>query len=241
MATVIDRPRRRVARDPFYPVMALVIATFAAAGFVPSYAASLAPPGLPWWVHLHGVVMTSWLLLFLAQSWLVRTCRLALHRTLGWASVALIVVMVPLAVATDMMAVRRGATPPIFTPAGMMATDWVDLATFVALYAAAVTLRRRADWHKRLLLSATVLLSFPGIGRIGVLHLLPLSGALSGAMVVLFALALTGPVHDLLRRGRVHPAYGWGVGAIVLAQPLHLLVAASPPMQALAARLISFS
>ena len=239
MATVMQQPPRRAARDAFYPLMALVIAAFAAAGFVPSYTASLAPPGLPWWVHLHGAVMTGWLLLFITQSWLVRARNLALHRTLGYASIALVMLMVPLAVATDIMSVKRGAVPPIFTPAALVAIDWVDLATFVSLYVAAIVLRRRSDWHKRLLLSATVLLSVPGIGRIGVLHLLPFSDALTGAVLVLFLLALAGPVHDLIRRGRVHSAYYWGVGAIVLAQPLHLLVAASPPMQSLAARLTS--
>ena len=43
----------------FFATLSLVIALIIAAGFGPSYAASLAPPGLPIWVHLHGAVMVG--------------------------------------------------------------------------------------------------------------------------------------------------------------------------------------
>jgi hypothetical protein len=43
----------------FFATMSLVVALVIVAGFGPTYAASLAPPGLPAWVHLHGAVMRS--------------------------------------------------------------------------------------------------------------------------------------------------------------------------------------
>jgi hypothetical protein len=228
------RPAVKGSARRFYTVMAATIAVVVAAGFGPSYTSSLAPPGLPWWVHLHGAAMTAWITLFAVQAWLVGRRDLKLHRNLGFGGLALAVAIVPLGFATTMLCARRGATPPFFTPAQMMADDMVDVLVFLALVSAAVVLRRRGEWHKRLLLCATVLLSWPAMGRLvghwghSLAAVIPVSTAL------LLALALVGPIYDFVTRRTVHPAYAWGIGAIVLAQLVHTLLAASAPMAALA-------
>ncbi len=142
--------------------------------------------------------------------------------------------MVPLGLATNLLAVKRGATPPFFTPAQMMAADGFDLLLFASLFTAAVLLRKQAAWHKRLMLCATVLLAWPAIGRLSPLRSFGLSGIIPASIVLLILLALVGPAFDLVTRRRIHPAYLWGVGLIIAAQPLHALIAASPPVQALA-------
>ena len=53
-------------------------------------------PALPWLVHLHGAVMTSWFLLFFAQTSLIARHRADLHRRLGTVGAVLVVVMVVL-------------------------------------------------------------------------------------------------------------------------------------------------
>lgn len=234
MAVGVERPSGARQGRVFYVSMAVVLALVVLAGFGPTYSASLAPPGLPIWVHLHGAVMVGWIVLFAVQAWLVRGRALALHRRLGWASIALAAAIVPLGFATTMLAVRRGATPPFFSDAQMMAADMVDVVLFAGLYAAAILGRRESEWHKRLLLCATTLLTWPALGRLIPLRSLGLEMIIPAASVLLILLALAGPLNDLLARRRVHPAYLWGVGLILLAQPLHLLVAASPPLTALA-------
>jgi hypothetical protein len=221
-------PRRRV----FYTAMALLVAAYVLYGFGRSYAASLAPPGLPVWVHLHGLAFTSWIALFVAQTWLVGRGGYALHRRLGWASLGLVGAMMVLGVSTTLLCVRRGAVPPFFTPGLMLALDFLGLAGFGALYGAGVVLRRRPEWHKRLMLCATILLSTPALARI--IHLGPLGKAapfvLLGALLALTAL---GALYDLLTRRAPHPAYAWGAAAmaasILLAGPLGF----SAPMHAL--------
>jgi hypothetical protein len=220
----------------FFSVMALVVALVVAAGFGPTYTASLPPPGLPIWVHLHGLVMASWIVLFAAQAWLVGRRALPLHRRLGWASIGLVALMLPLGLATTTLAVQRGATPPFFTPAQMMAADFLDLFLFVGLFAAAVALRRQGAWHKRLMLCATVLLAWPAIGRLAPLRGVGLSNIIPVASTLLVLLALVGPAFDLATRRRIHPAYVWGVGLIAAAQLLHNTLAATPLIQGLAAR-----
>jgi len=218
-----------------FAIMALVVIAVIAAGFGPSYAASLGAPGLPFWVHLHGAVMTTWVLLFALQTALVRRRSLALHRALGFTSIGLVVVMVPLAIATDLLAIQRDAVPPFFTPAMMFAADLSDIVVFAVLFGWAVALRRRRDWHARLLLCATVVLTWPALGRLAPLHRFGLAMIVPLATAVLIALALVGPLNDLVRRGRVHPAYLWGVGLITLAQVLHGPIAASAPVRAIVA------
>jgi hypothetical protein len=140
--------------------------------------------------------------------------------------------MVPLGIATDLLAIQRGATPPFFTPAEMLTADVCDILLFAALFVWALLLRRRREWHKRLLLSATVLLTWPAIGRLGIVQHFGFSMVVPLSIAILIALALVGPVHDLVTRRRVHPAYLWAVSLIVLAQPLHALLATSGPLQA---------
>ncbi len=237
MATAPPRTPAAATGWTFFAAMSVLVAVVIAAGFGPTYARALAPPGLPFWVHVHGAAMAGWIVLFAVQATLIRRRSLALHRTLGWASVGLVAVMLPLGVATNLLAIRRGATPPFFTPEMMFAADNIDLLLFVGLFAWALAKRRQAQWHKRLLLCATVLMTWPALGR-----LVGRSGA-DFALVVpistalLFVLVLAGPVVDLVRRGRVHPAYLWGVGLIALAQPLHVVVANSAPAHALVAAL----
>jgi len=217
----------------FCAAMSLVVAMVVGVGFGPGYARGLASADLPWWLHLHGAVMAGWIALFVVQTALVRRRKIALHRTLGWLSIGLVAVMLPLGLATDILAIRRGSTPPFFTPAEMLAADSIDLLLFTGLVGAALLLRRHRDWHKRLLLCATILLTFPAFGRLdlvrgfGIPMILPISAAL------LILLALIGPVYDWVTRHRVHPAYLWGVGLIVLAQPLHIVLAESPPIRAI--------
>jgi len=216
----------------FFATMSLAVASVIVAGFGPTYTASLAPPGLPLWVHVHGLLMTSWIVLFVVQAALVRRRSLALHRTLGAASIALVIPMVPLAIATDLLAIQRGATPPFFTPAQMFSADVCDILLFAALFTWALVVRDQTEWHKRLLLCATVLLTWPAIGRlmsgiVGMQMVVPISVAL------LIGFALIGPLHDYWTNRRVHPAYICGVGLIVLAQPLHVALATSGIVQAI--------
>lgn len=222
----------------FFLIMSLIVALVIMSGFGPSYVSSLPPPGLPYWVHLHGAVMSAWVLLFVVQSWLAGRRAFSLHRRLGWLSIGLVVVMVPLGFVTNAMAVHRGATPPFFTPAMMMAADGLDLCLFVGLYTSAILLRRNGAWHKRLMLCATVLLTWPALGRLQPLHELGLSMIVPASVALLILLALIGPLFDLATRRRVHPAYLWGVGLIIVVQPLHGWLAVSPLIQAIANRLL---
>lgn len=234
MSTVFWRPLALRPETKFFAAMAAVIGLVVALGFGPTYAASLARPGLPLWVHLHGALMAAWVGLFALQSVLPAAGLQTWHRRLGWLSIGLVSVIVPLAFATNILAVKRGATPPFFSPAQMMAADGVDILLFAALYAAAVVLRHRPDWHKRLLLCASTLLTWPAFGRLAALSGVDMPMIIPVASACLVVAVLAGPAFDWIRTRRVHPAYLWGVGLILATLPAHAILAATPWLQGLA-------
>ena len=80
----------RRAERRFFTGMAVGILVLALAGFARTYflrpvLADPAPPlpALPPLIHLHGLLFTAWVVLFLGQVRLVAVKRVALHRRLG--------------------------------------------------------------------------------------------------------------------------------------------------------------
>ena len=159
---------------------------------------------------VHGVVFSAWLLLFLAQSLLIATRRVAVHRRLGIAGALLVAFMIPLGYATTVEMIRRG-----FDLSGDLRIEhdarpesifaFNDLLVFGVLAIAALAYRRQADIHKRLMLFANiVLMPAPLAHLIG--HT-PWLAAMPPAIVMvpisLFVIAAV--ARDFLIARRVHP------------------------------------
>ncbi|HEX5475859.1 MAG TPA: hypothetical protein VFX12_14460 [Vicinamibacterales bacterium] len=89
ISTVIERdsvapPRRRSGRF-FYRGIAIAAILTVFAGFARTYflKAWTGAPALPLLIHVHGLVFSLWLLLFLGQTILVARRRMGWHRRLG--------------------------------------------------------------------------------------------------------------------------------------------------------------
>src|SRR3954453_19528769 len=80
----------------FYFWLTLALVVFVVVGFAPSYYLPIltAPPSLTTLLHVHAVVFTVWMLLFLTQVGLVAAHRVRLHRQLGIASAIFAVIVV---------------------------------------------------------------------------------------------------------------------------------------------------
>ena len=74
----------RIIRSP-YVVAALACSTIAVTGFARSYflKSLFGSPPLPVLLHVHGVIMSLWCVLFFVQVYLVATDRIHVHRRLG--------------------------------------------------------------------------------------------------------------------------------------------------------------
>ena len=211
------RPTGRRPAPRFYRHVAIACAVVVVVGFGPSFYFKpiVAAPPLDWLRVLHGLVFTAWIGLFVAQPTLVAQGRTDIHRRLGFAGAALAAGMVALGLVTAIEAAHRGATPLTH-----LAIPFFAIATFAGLVGAAVSLRRNAEAHKRLMLMATVVILGAAFAR------LPLTAA--QVPPVFFVLTdlflLVGVAYDLRTRGRVHPAYVWGGLFILASQPLQLAV-----------------
>lgn len=233
--TAIEAGRRPVAGvgRRFYLIMSLLMAAVFIGGFGQTVPDDFThKPGLPLLLHVHGAVFTLWVLVFVAQPAFVARGSLKLHRQVGMAGAWLAGLMVIMGLVATIFAIRYKFIPSFFPPTIFLVMNGIGILVFGGLVAGGVALRRKAEWHKRLMLCATISILGPGLGR-----LLPMDSFGAAAPLVMFGVillfAFAGPVVDLFVRKRIHPAYAWGVGAIVLSNLLIAPLAFSAPAQAL--------
>jgi len=229
---------RSAAERRFYGIAAAVVAIIAFAGFAQSYylKSIFGAPELPRLVHLHGLVMTLWVALFITQTRLVAARRVDLHRRLGIAGAVLAALVVAVGIATAIEGARRGVSPGP-PPLVFLAIPIGVALLFGAFLGAALLMRRRSDWHKRLMLLGTLAILTPAIARI------PVDVVHQGGILVFLGLtdllALLCVGWDTVRNRRLHPAFGWGMLFLVLFQAAILATAGSGAWMAIAQRLVA--
>lgn len=239
MATLAKRgPAAIGSEHRFFAVMALTIAVTTFVGFAPSY--YLAPVfkarPLSMLVHVHGAVFTAWILLYFAQTALVATGRTDIHRVVGPVAVLLAFAMVPLGIATAIITKQVAAAHHLPPPGPPLVFPLGAILTFAVLVGAGVTMRKRAAWHKRLMLLATVAILTTPLARITRFTHIGLSPAFGGMIltdVILAALVL----YDVRTRGRLHPATIWGGSFFLATQLIRIGLNMTPAWQAFAKHL----
>ena len=241
-STTIDAVSRPLARGerPMYTTAALVAALVMFAGFAPSYyLKSLAgTPELTTLKHFHGVVMTAWFVLFFVQARLVATGRTATHRQLGVAGIFLAALVVATGMTLAIATLRSGVSPVPGIPAHVFLVLPVgEMVSFAVLFAAAIALRRRGAWHKRLMLLASVAMISPAIAR------LPTDAIGLSGPPVFFALTdlliLSCIAYDAVKNRRLHPAFIGGFIFIVIVQVGRLVLSQTAAWKAFAGWLIA--
>jgi hypothetical protein len=216
----------------FVPI--IVLAGFARTYYLKGFFDTPAIPGLL--VHLHGIVMTSWVVLFVVQVWLVASHRVKVHQRLGVFGAILAAVIVCVGVATGIAAAARGATPG--PPAlQFLVVPLADMFVFAVLVGTALYFRRRLNIHKRLMLLAGVNLLTPAIARIP-LHFIETGGPLVFfGLTDLCLLACVGV--DTIRNRRLHPVFIWSLPLVIATQPLRLMLAGTDVWLRIATALVA--
>jgi len=206
----------------FHRGMAVVLVVAIAVGFSTS-ARSRAAAGMPpleWPVLLHAGMFFSWFLIFLAQTMLAATGRIALHRALGYAAVIVAAVMVVDGPWVAISAVRKGHLGPHPADLEFMLVMIGDVLVFGFFVALAVVYRRRRDLHRTFMLLGSLSMLPPAIARWPGVHLDPARVA-----VLMLPLVAAVPIHDLIVRRRLHPASLWGAVGLLASVPLRVAVA----------------
>ena len=221
------RPARSSGDERFFMTAALAMAGVTVVGFSLNALMGRSSFSAPLIVHLHALLFMGWVALYVVQNALVASGNVAVHKRLGWLSAVWMPAMVATALIVIVSMLRRGAVPFFFTPIGFLTMDVMILSSFVALAAAAIHVRRRTDWHRRLMFCSMAALTGPGFGRLLPMPLLiPYAAEAAVAASLLFP--AWGMVSDRRRSGRIHPAWWWGIAAIVGGQLAGELVAHSP-------------
>jgi len=216
----------------FFLIAAVIIAITAVSGFGLMAVVGISSIYSPWWVHLHALSFMSWIALYLTQIVLIYRNNIAPHRRLGWIGAGLAAWMICLGLVLTPVTIWVGRAPRVFTLPFFLALDWMNIVVFAALVFAAIRSYRNTDWHRRLMLCATICLIAPAWGR-----LLLLSGVgvtARNAVIPLIAYILAAMCADWRISGGVHRAYFWGVGAMVGFGLGIEVVASLPPITNLA-------
>lgn len=154
------------------------------AGFYTTYFTRILEP-TPAVIHIHFVLMTQWLLLLIAQPFLIKYKKLSWHRILGKASY----ILVPLLLITGFLLIRNEyyrnleglnqavltgqkqlSQPEILkeiaaTPIGLFYLTW-----FMVFYGLAIRNRRQSPKHARYMLATALTLTGPTVDRIVGIH-----------------------------------------------------------------------
>ena len=240
MDTTVERHRfdRRL-----YLAAAIGFPLIILAGFSRTYYAKqwFGTPPLPSnLVHLHGALMTAWVVLFITQVRLISAKRIRLHQRLGYAGIGLGALIIATGLPTAIRAAKYGSasTPPDIPPLAFMIVPTFDLLMFALFFAGAIYYRRRAAAHKGLMLLTAINFIPPALARIPI-PALQAAGPLwffgFPTAVALLCLAL-----EARRHGRLNRVMAAGTAALVVSYVARLALMSTSAWMELAGWLTTF-
>lgn len=180
-------------------------------------------------VHIHGWTFFAWYLLLPLQAGLIRSSKVAIHRTLGLASLALGALMIGVGLVVSVVQIDLARAPdgnPFWQLMGVPIFGvWI---LFTVFYVEAIRRRRRVEDHKRLIVLASAAALSAATFRIvvrvaGFGIWVAIFGMLAAVIFPLIAI-----LHDRQRQPSVHPVYAWGVAAMVVMIVATFLLGVTP-------------
>jgi hypothetical protein len=171
--------------------------------------------------HVHGAMFFAWLGLYVWQTRLAATGKIARHREIGLAGLAVTGTMIPLGLWLTLYAARARIERGDPHPFAFIFYNVVDLALFtLAMIGAIASITRNVEWHRRFNYAAALNLVGPAISRwfIPLPAWSPVTDFGPNILADLFLIPLA--LHDYRQTGRVHPATIIVIAAMV---PLHFI------------------
>lgn len=151
--------------------------------------------------------MFGWVFFFLTQTLFIRSGSFKWHRRMGIAGAAMAALIVPFTIATGVAILPRDLANMGEGAYSAFLPTIIEALLFGSLVAAAIALRGRPDFHKRLMLLATISALGPAWFRFR--HFFP--EVENPVVVFAFGLAvipmLFAAVWDATRNDRVHPVF----------------------------------
>jgi hypothetical protein len=216
-----------IARDRFPITIVAALAVAVLIGFAKSYYFSFvfdAPP-LTREAHLHGMLATIWIGLHYSQARLIAADRVAMHRRIGIVGACVGALLAAQAASLAIGNAAAGHAPPGRDPLQFLSVSLGTATMFGLFLVGALALRRKREWHKRLMLIATMTLLMPAMGRLDTQLMQPLGLPRRVlAVVVTCAFIAWACANDWRKLGRVHPAYMVGGFVLLVSMPARMWI-----------------
>ena len=219
------------AERKFYSRMALFMAAIIFAGFMPSfYLRGMVHyprpnPSLPPHVMVHGLMFSAWLLIFVVQTQLVAAGRRDLHMLLGSLSFVFALALIPMMYLTAVWQVARQNSPPFTDPLNWTIIPLSGIIPFALMLWLGWNSRREAQWHKRAMLVAMLMIMQPGIGRLPIGPPSLLVHAIGCVLTVALFIPLI--LWDRKTIGGLHPVTSLGLALTALVMVIQVGVLAT--------------
>ena len=151
---------RRQSEGRFFLWAAVLVALLVFVGFSRTYYLHtfFNMPDLSTFLHVHGAVMTGWIVLFAVQTLLVSSNQTRIHRALGAFGAGYAVLVVSMGCTATVLSSRREVRAHsefVSNFLTVLALELTQMLLFASLVAAGVSMRNRVGYHKRLMLLAT--------------------------------------------------------------------------------------
>lgn len=190
--------------------LALVFWTFARTFYLKSF---FATPPLSVLLHIHGTVMTGWVVLLVAQTTLIAAHRVQWHRRLGIFGAVWAALVVLFGSITTLHAAAREVRGHTKFAAGQVIVTSLDLLQmlfFAGFVAIAIWQRHRPDYHKRLMLLTIACMLPDALARLPVSFMTNMLIMVGLDLFILFCVGV-----DTIWHRRLHPAFAWGASLFV--------------------------
>src|SRR5947199_5759061 len=208
----------------FYTTMAVAILITVFVGFSRTFylRPHFQPQRLIPLLILHGMVFSSWIVLFITQTSLVAARRTRTHMRLGIAGGIVAALMLVIGTITAIVRAKGPSPIPGVNPLAFLTIPLGDMLVFASLVGAAFYFRRRADTHKRLMLLATIAILPAAVARLPFAFIQQYGPLAFFGLSDLFIVPCL--IYDIVTRGRPHRATVLGGTLIVISHPLRLVI-----------------
>jgi hypothetical protein len=223
---------RARSRLSFHLGVTLLLSFFVFAGFGMTYWFPMASGTLrpaPPVVHVHGWVLSAWMILLVTQSWLVNARNVALHRSLGMFGIAMATAVLFMSAIITLLGLKGGVSRPVPSPDFLdaMYLSFMAILGFGTLFTLAMRHTRSPEIHRRLILLAILPLMPPGVNRFYMVPFGLSTIPVWPMYLTLDAIAAAILVQEWRSTGRVGRYSLIGAGWLLMQQLLHVPVAHS--------------
>lgn len=173
-------------------------------------------------VHIHGLVMTAWVIYFIAQVALVRSKNLKLHMSMGFAGIGLAAIVVVTGMMTAWDAhITRATAPGGLNPHSFFIVPTLDMLFFVVFFSGAIYYRKRPAEHKALMLMTAINFIPAAVARI---PLLPPELFIIQALGIPSAIGVACLVWHSVKHKKVNRVFAIALAAFIISGPLRVVV-----------------